>query len=214
MRGTKSITHGSSTDPRITPACAGNSSFMRAKSSAIKDHPRVCGEQIMGVSRPTVEKGSPPRVRGTEERRMKPDKEARITPACAGNSGCWGNATFPGKDHPRVCGEQGSQHNNIYPILGSPPRVRGTAIQRFRLLDDLRITPACAGNSRHRVPLIGGIGDHPRVCGEQFCISSVRFAILGSPPRVRGTVIIPIRKFICFRITPACAGNSPPLGAI
>ena len=48
VRGTKSITHGSSTDPRITPACAGNSSFMRAKSSAIKDHPRVCGEQARG----------------------------------------------------------------------------------------------------------------------------------------------------------------------
>ena len=93
-------------------------------------------------------------------------------------------------------------------MSGSPPRVRGTAIQRFRLLDDLRITPACAGNSRHRVPLIGGIGDHPRVCGEQREVQPPVLAALGSPPRVRGTVL----HFFCaicnLGITPACAGTS------
>ena len=93
-------------------------------------------------------------------------------------------------------------------MSGSPPRVRGTAIQRFRLLDDLRITPACAGNSRHRVPLIGGIGDHPRVCGEQLTRRNMTGSAMGSPPRVRGTAQDKSAFILEARITPACAGNS------
>ena len=93
-------------------------------------------------------------------------------------------------------------------MSGSPPRVRGTAIQRFRLLDDLRITPACAGNSRHRVPLIGGIGDHPRVCGEQPMMKPQMYCKKGSPPRVRGTVDAEEYDRQRNGITPACAGNS------
>ena len=71
-----------------------------------------------------------------------------ITPACAGNR------HFPGfihekiRDHPRVCGEQLFQTLFLYELLGSPPRVRGTAqgVKNLRAVG--RITPACAGNSR------------------------------------------------------------------
>ena len=52
--------------------------------------------------------------------------------------------------------------------------------------------------------------DHPRVCGEQFIYAREVVGDQGSPPRVRGTgfvftIIVPF-----CRITPACAGNSPP----
>ena len=126
MRGTKSITHGSSTDPRITPVCAGNSSFMRAKSSAIKDHPRVCGEQAGLLFLFPLLRGSPPRVRGTGNRRMKKLLPLRITPACAGNSSSKYRMPSFSKDHPRVCGEQDYILNPKREIRGSPPRVRGT----------------------------------------------------------------------------------------
>ena len=66
MRGTKSITHGSSTDPRITPACAGNRPFMYVAGYGMKDHPRVCGEQLLRFLAGTGGPESPPRVRGTE----------------------------------------------------------------------------------------------------------------------------------------------------
>ena len=65
MRGTKSITHGSSTDPRITPACAGNSESRETPGVAVEDQPRVCGEQEAGKGMKNVMEGSPPRVRGT-----------------------------------------------------------------------------------------------------------------------------------------------------
>ena len=49
----------------ITPACAGNRSSESANTGKVRDHPRVCGEQIDGVTRTQKKGGSPPRVRGT-----------------------------------------------------------------------------------------------------------------------------------------------------
>ena len=50
--------------------------------------------------------------------------------------------------------------------------------------------------------------DHPRVCGEQLDHNKIKSPVLGSPPRVRGTVKSLRHPFGAFRITPACAGNS------
>ena len=47
------------------PACAGNSYPDRSGIANIKDHPRVCGEQLRIAQTATTEQGSPPRVRGT-----------------------------------------------------------------------------------------------------------------------------------------------------
>ena len=35
--------------------------------------------------------------------------------------------------------------------------------------------------------------------------------LVGSPPRVRGTVVTMWARMLADRITPACAGNSSPL---
>ena len=73
-------------------------------------------------------------------------KRSRITPACAGNS----PEDFPLPpstwDHPRVCGEQIHALILWAGIWGSPPRVRGTAVQDGENAVLTRITPACAGN--------------------------------------------------------------------
>ena len=107
-----------------------------------------------------------------------------------------------------MCGEQPSSISSIITPGGSPPRVRGTG---FRVLDPdgvLRITPACAGNSETLRDLGNFLQDHPRVCGEQSAILSRASAVMGSPPRVRGTAAPNGWAWIRGRITPACAGNS------
>ena len=48
------------------------------------------------------------------------------------------------------------------------------------------------------------------MCGEQQKVMQLRTWLIGSPPRVRGTVIQPPPSWRCSRITPACAGNSQP----
>ena len=152
---------------RITPACAGNSLARFFLYFLLKDHPRVCGEQ-MAVTIENLEKaGSPPRVRGTAITEAEAANIFGITPACAGNSWLPGDSTTSSRDHPRVCGEQLDSTRAYRPLSGSPPRVRGTE-PTYRLLASLpRITPACAGNRQKSVSLFSPLQDHPRVCGEQ-----------------------------------------------
>ena len=71
---------------RITPACAGNRASRVKWNSASKDHPRVCGEQLLRLLILYQPEGSPPRVRGTEAEAVLKAMLNRITPACAGNS--------------------------------------------------------------------------------------------------------------------------------
>ena len=92
-------------------------------------------------------------------------------------------------------------------LLGSPPRVRGTGGDAITMSTQLRITPACAGNSGGRGSRYAGLEDHPRVCGEQFAAEIASAQTEGSPPRVRGTAAANFLALIPVGITPACAGN-------
>ena len=53
---------------RITPACAGRSLISESMLSAMEDHPRVCGEKVASPHDFSPVNGSPPRVRGEENR--------------------------------------------------------------------------------------------------------------------------------------------------
>ena len=173
----------------ITPACAGNSSGPMWWAISAWDHPRVCGEQQADFRRHAGVHGSPPRVRGTDICSADHRLNKRITPACAGNSFMAYSSAMLTQDHPRVCGEQNPLWERGMKWAGSPPRVRGTGSREFGSASAHRITPACAGNSRVKEPCECGGWDHPRVCGEQFATSLCINAVLGSPPRVRGTGI-------------------------
>ena len=147
----------------------------------------MCGEQATFPSKVTAGLGSPPRVRGTDINNIVPSIFPRITPACAGNSDIRIFCAICEGDHPRVCGEQSCPPNIDICILGSPPRVRGTAWSTAVLRVSSRITPACAGNSPFSAPSNSDCGDHPRVCGEQHNHVPFLPTCRGSPPRVRGT---------------------------
>ena len=70
------------------------------------------------------------------------------------------------------------------------------------------ITPARAGNRCMGLLLCRKVWDHPRACGEQYTPESVSIIVLGSPPRVRGTVLAVRKAMGLPGITPARAGNS------
>ena len=75
---------------------------------------------------------------------------------------------------------------------------------------DIGITPACAGTTligRLAMPIYG---DHPRMCGDHNFHSGHVLVILGSPPHVRGPLIIMTKEQLDFGITPACAGTTLP----
>ena len=192
----------------ITPACAGKSSARHWKRPATRDHPRVCGEKGKKPSQVTLEKGSPPRVRGKVLHQRPELCSHGITPACAGKRHPCKVYRVAVQDHPRVCGEKIITRARLTMWAGSPPRVRGKARRTPTQPRKPRITPACAGKS------VGGAlgsivqGDHPRVCGEKQQRNLSCLVCKGSPPRVRGKdegrCYMPLEE----GITPACAGKS------
>ena len=131
-----------------------------------------------------------------------------IIPACAGNRSRRRSKRWSLRDHPRVCGEQISVTFPRHDMAGSSPRVRGTGRAAGRYFDHDGIIPACAGNRKSDSGSTCRVRDHPRVCGEQEKGETNIKALVGSSPRVRGTVpkasIAPVPQ----GIIPACAGNS------
>ena len=71
---------------RITPAYAGNTSYLCRHSRYPEDHPRLRGEHRLSDSMPLGKPGSPPHTRGTPEPSVTLIAFLRITPAYAGNT--------------------------------------------------------------------------------------------------------------------------------
>ena len=169
------------------------------------------GEQNYYSSDINWKQGSPPLARGTEFARQEVTNQARITPACAGNSVWTILGLKPRRDHPRLRGEQVALVLQVAPQQGSPPLARGTVILQNSHAVARGITPACAGNRTARHKHTGGAWDHPRLRGEQRTALYKHIFPAGSPPLARGTVGGCAHGAVCFGITPACAGNSSGL---
>ena len=150
-----------------------------------------------------------PRVRGEHDRaRAAFVRGYGSRPACAGNTPSGAGHQSTRADHPRVRGEHGVAVGAAQGCVGSPPRARGTRRVSWNADGDVRITPACAGNTVSSRRRSTSTPDHPRVRGEHVGVFLPVDATCGSPPRARGTrrrrsVGVPQR-----RITPACAGNT------
>ena len=111
------------------------------------------------------------------------------------------------RDHPRVCGEK-CRCCCCLLSRGSPPRMRGKVFAVFVKIRLSGITPAYAGKSVHPLNLSILERDHPRVCGEKICWFTPTTRQIGSPPRMRGKVILLDTKSCHDGITPAYAGKS------
>ena len=84
VRGEEIRECSATTMRRITPACAGRSRVIGIQNNRYQDHPRVCGEKAPKHCVLKKGTGSPPRVRGEDQRALAGAVRGRITPACAG----------------------------------------------------------------------------------------------------------------------------------
>ena len=156
----------------ITPACAGKSSPSSFPASRSKDHPRLRGEKFYLFNPDYLIKGSPPLARGKVFWLFVCGQCLRITPACAGKSLTQGLQEGMEKDHPRLRGEKKADKQMSAGKKGSPPLARGKVKQFWMRCPPSRITPACAGKSGLTFVFLIGVGDHPRLRGEKFFMSS------------------------------------------
>ena len=73
---------------------------------------------------------------------------------------------------------------------------------------DMRIIPACAGNTQGPTTTVSATRDHPRMRGEHWTQVRVCVVRLGSSPHARGTPIVVAWYCGLLGIIPACAGNT------
>ena len=71
-----------------------------------------------------------------------------------------------------------------------------------------RITPADAGKTDTTVPAVRQYTDHPRGCGENAPYSGMTAIQSGSPPRMRGKLLLLVLLPFSAGITPADAGKT------
>ena len=130
------------------------------------------------------------------------------TPAYAGNTSDPSSTIPVFRDRPRLRGEYGRLPVPLIVPVGSPPLARGIHARNKGIRDRIRITPACAGNTRFITKIRRVAWDHPRLRGEYGKVLLVRQLSIGSPPLARGIPDFD-RSYNFFpRITPACAGNT------
>ena len=91
---------------------------------------------------------------------------------------------------------------------GSSPRMRGKRQNAVGDLDDFRIIPAHAGQTRIRQCSTRTDPDHPRACGANNDFLVQLGAMVGSSPRMRGKPMQTADKVDEHRIIPAHAGQT------
>ena len=134
----------------ITPAYAGKREGPKNAQSKVGDHPRVCGEKCIPLTRGHGRQGSPPRMRGKVVSSRTILFFWGITPAYAGKRQRRATACTWLRDHPRVCGEKPAVAVLFSKTMGSPPRMRGKGRPGRLRVWLARITPAYAGKSMAR----------------------------------------------------------------
>ena len=112
----------------------------------------------------------------------------RITPAGAGKTAWIGAETRPALDH--------------------PPQVRGKLLEKIGIEKENGITPAGAGKTARKVHGTSCIKDHPRRCGENQPGLGRKPPCAGSPPQVRGKLLMLCALRLRPGITPAGAGKT------
>ena len=105
-------------------------------------------------------------------------------------------------------GEHPDKSDQVVLSAGSSPLARGTRQNLSPKNLNVRIIPACAGNTRSDQRADAATPDHPRLRGEHRDVERLDLYRRGSSPLARGTPEslghAPTRR----RIIPACAGNT------
>ena len=208
MRGKRGLLRCCAVSPRITPAHAGKTGYIQTLLPCGADHPRACGENLVGHRGMVAKSGSPPRMRGKRPPPEQLRQQTRITPAHAGKTRADSVILCLHPDHPRACGENEEPQIPQLPNVGSPPRMRGKQPPKQDTARASRITPAHAGKTCPPLCYIYSIADHPRACGENRGSLTTEYGLDGSPPRMRGKLTVAAWPRSITRITPAHAGKT------
>ena len=208
VRGKPGINAKIQDSERLIPARAGKTSCSRRARASRPAHPRACGENSTAPSRPAAPVGSSPRVRGKPFLKDDADLESRLIPARAGKTRHGGDRHRQHRAHPRACGENGRPEDVLPRRSGSSPRVRGKPPHPLAQSNPGGLIPARAGKTTRASIIHPPKRAHPRACGENSGVGSLREVDEGSSPRVRGKRLPGLAALLQERLIPARAGKT------
>ena len=144
----------------------GNTEYLPAFASLLRDHPHIHGEYMPEI--------------------IRPDAGKRITPTYMGNTKIRHFQCDEWQDHPHIHGEYTIKGQQYFINKGSPPHTWGILTSHKTPLQVPWITPTYMGNTPTAPPPPPGLGDHPHIHGEyQKCRQTIGF-VSGSPPHTWG----------------------------
>ena len=156
----------------------------------------------------TIANGSSPRMRGKRQNAVGDLDDFRIIPAHAGQTRIRQCSTRTDPDHPRACGANNDFLVQLGAMVGSSPRMRGKPMQTADKVDEHRIIPAHAGQTRRWHSDADSQSDHPRACGANLLKRIEKGSDFGSSPRMRGKLAVHRVIVASTRIIPAHAGQT------
>ena len=156
-------------------------------SSFSSVHPHACGERGITYLVPLPEKGSSPRLWGTEISGIVQAIKDRFIPTPVGNGRAARYFLRPAPVHPHACGERPSSPFPIGHSSGSSPRLWGTVRKLAGIGIIGRFIPTPVGNGSRHKTIINNITVHPHACGERYGKYRFIFDVAGSSPRLWGT---------------------------
>ena len=171
-------------------------------------HPRACGENSRRRARRARGRGSSPRVRGKLRFGSPRTRRPGLIPARAGKTIRGVRQDHHRPAHPRACGENQQRKPFYTRWWGSSPRVRGKLTDWSEGRPCRGLIPARAGKTGSCSASWPRRWAHPRACGENHLVESMRSGNPGSSPRVRGKLGGGRRHRHRRRLIPARAGKT------
>ena len=149
-------------------------------------------------------------MRGKQKPALTSGFVTRNIPAYAGKTDQGQQVKTITKEHPRVCGENGSMKPLPHRKAGTSPRMRGKRWRHHCVVFRWRNIPAYAGKTECGKTLLNQAGEHPRVCGENRIQRKCQSSVPGTSPRMRGKHSLIEGVVGHVRNIPAYAGKTSP----
>ena len=145
---------------------------------------------------------------GTQIRLRDSSSPLRFIPTHVGNT-ILSEHTLPYSTvHPHACGEHKEFSLYNAPKTGSSPRMWGTPKKQVRFRLRQRFIPTHVGNTRFKRINFASNTVHPHACGEHTCLPFAMEAVIGSSPRMWGTLEEYSSRCRFIRFIPTHVGNT------
>ncbi len=193
---------------RFIPTGVGNTNKGRRSATSQAVHPHGCGEHVPLGDRHVDVGGSSPRVWGTPAARLLAASTRRFIPTGVGNTHEKQICQDVSAVHPHGCGEHPMPRGYRNRRCGSSPRVWGTHRGDDEKRPALRFIPTGVGNTSLSSRDNRARAVHPHGCGEHILADSGQKQLVGSSPRVWGTLRLEQGRRRILRFIPTGVGNT------